>query len=383
MRSLKLRIGIEDLYVYALSLFLIWKFLFTGVAWQGKLLSYANLIFQLCSLVVPFFLVCSFVKRFRRGVVIPWIYVLIIGLLFISSRTTGDSVLIYSAIFVILAYGLSFDRISKTYLNTLLLCLSVLVVGCLSGVIADKTIEFSYGVGHSLGLAHPNNLAALVMNISLVASYRTLMKNEKKWVSVAIGLVVTSIAVNYITHSRTTTICLICYAIFIVIYRLLRVIKFEALINTIKVAALLLILGSIYLMTHFANLGSSLTGDVNAVVRFSNAYSLYKQYGIHLFGSAIEFIGVQKARSLGVSSVVLDSAYPNLLIYHGVVAFVIFFLFVVFVLRKTKLQKDNYLQIIILIFLMSGIMEQNVFMVQCDFVLLYLLAKVDTNNVLN
>ena len=104
--------------------------------------------------------------------------------------------------------------------------------------------------------------------------------------------------------------------------------------------------------------------------------NLFRQHGLHLFGSYIEFRSTILARTLNLPAVVLDSAYLSLLLNHGLIPSILFVIAIVrisMVFSKTK----NYLLLIMMaLFMLGGMMEQYVLHVQTNFTLLALTSYV-------
>ena len=67
---------------------------------------------------------------------------------------------------------------------------------------------------------------------------------------------------------------------------------------------------------------------------------------------------------------ILDSAYLNLLLYRGYIVTVLFAIAVVLLFRKIGKQREYILMIIAALFVVDGLMEQNVFMIYCNFTLM-------------
>lgn len=63
---------------------------------------------------------------------------------------------------------------------------------------------------------------------------------------------------------------------------------------------------------------SIVISDGTFLERFRFGTLLFKNYGIHLFGSNIAYVSTVDARSVGLSNLVLDSAYLRLLIGYGI-----------------------------------------------------------------
>ena len=124
---------------------------------------------------------------------------------------------------------------------------------------------------------------------------------------------------------------------------------------------------------------NGILADLTFATRFSSAYNIYQQYGIQAFGSDIEFVSSVVSAQTGKASVILDSAYLNLLLYRGFIATVLFAIALVLLFRKIGKKREYILLIIAALFVVDGLMEQNVFMIYCNFSLLYIFAVQSDN----
>lgn len=369
----KLKIGADSLYLYALILFLCWRILFLGVNWYGSLMWAADKIARLSELAVYFLLLLVYVKDFlkhpgiRHGLMLP-----VMLCMYLSYRNTRDNELIFMAAFVMLSYVVSFERISRVYLSTGAICLATLITACLLGLVKEARVYFSYGYSRSLGMAHPNNLAALVLNLLMLWGYRNIRK--KRHGLVAAVSVVAGLLIWEIAKSRTTFILILGFGVLVLILRFMELSKTTRWLKILKLSTVGVLAITAVLTTYWYRFTGSILQDENMAVRFRSGYELTKQYGLHLFGSRIEFIGVQKAWELGVPAVVLDTAYLNLPISHGIIPTVLFFALIVLLYRRLGKERNYALIMITTVFLVAGLMEKGVFMIMYDFALLAVFA---------
>jgi hypothetical protein len=182
-----------------------------------------------------------------------------------------------------------------------------------------------------------------------------------------------------ITACRTVTILLTAFVIYVLVYKLLNKIKITWLLNILTVALYITVFGAILLMFNYSNANINFFSDTNFVTRFKQAYIISNQYGLSLFGNNISFLSISDSRALGTSSVVLDSGILRLFLYHGIVVFILFIIGETLLIRKIVINKKYMLLGAVIIFLMSGLMESSLYMLQYNFTLFGIVSYFNFN----
>jgi hypothetical protein len=377
--KLKIKVGADSLYLYALVLYMIWRLLCNGISWIDSVTSVVGTVRNVCNYAIIVLLIISYVKDLiSKPRKYHLIILIVISLIFISYKTTGESQLLYTSIFVLLAgiSKLDFKRICNVYFKTLVILFAIIIISFLIGLTTDVQLSFSYGVGHSLGMSHPNNFAALAMNIIIMWYCLYLKKN---FILMSVVTCVLSYIIFKITACRTVTILLTAFVIYVLVYKLLNKIKITWLLNILTVALYITVFGAILLMFNYSNANINFFSDTNFVTRFKQAYIISNQYGLSLFGNNISFLSISDSRALGTSSVVLDSGILRLFLYHGIVVFILFIIGETLLIRKIVINKKYILLGAVIIFLMSGLMESSLYMLQYNFTLFGIVSYFNFN----
>lgn len=301
------------------------------------------------------------------------ITVLIISCTLYSSSVIHSNALAYTAAFILLAPGIDYDEIVRAFYKAAFFSVALLILATIIGAVNDNQIRFTYATGvlygHTMGTSHPNNFAAYVMTTLFLWLYMNRKrKSPAKLICVDI---IVGVIVFILTASRTSSIVILAFAVIYLLYEVMKKVNAERLINLLKLAIVAVFAVSIYLMNSMGQVGSNgILADLTFATRFSSAYNIYQQYGIQPFGSDIEFVSSVVSAQTGKSSVILDSAYLNLLLYRGYIVTVLFAIAVVLLFRKIGKQREYILMIIAALFVVDGLMEQNVFMIYCNFTLM-------------
>lgn len=363
----------EDFYIYALGVYLVRSLILQGVNWTAGILEIVGRMNIVANLLIACLLLAKgaidLIKG--RGKYFIIMTVVLTGL-YLSYRNTQNDVLLYSAVFIVMAGNLSFDRIVKLHFKIVAGSVLCAVVFCAFGMAQDIVIDFRYGTGHSFGTYHPNMFAAMVSSASLAWGYLQYKIHPYK---ISGGLLTVSVFLYLLTMSRTNSVIVAFFAFMILIYKMMERTHTEKLLNLLKITVLAAMGGAIYLMLFYQQIQEGLLSDANFLVRFSQGYGIYQRYGISLFGNQIKLVTVAEAIASGKSAAILDSAYLSLLLNHGLAATVLF-LFCQMKIFKRAIQKRNYMIILIAtLYAVSGFMEQNIFIVYYNFTLLTTFGK--------
>ena len=302
----------------------------------------------------------------------------LVGSILLISLNLADKTLFNSILMIVLTKNRDFYKIVNFYFKLLIYSTVVIVLCSFIGLTKDVVINFSYGVGHSLGFSHPNNLGTILF--ILVVTW--LYLNSHKSIGV-IFLVSYAIAIFdwLIPLSRTSSILLLVLPFLIIFYRWCNTKRIKKIFYFISsISFLISFLVSFYLMFRFSLLDAN---SSNLYVRFTDAHQLYNLYGIHWLGNKISFVSTIESMRYNIPSVILDNAYLRLLIYYGKLASIIYI--IIFLIIGFKIDKNSnpVLMAIYLLFVIHGFMEYSMLLVQWNFLLLGVFAnfrKVIKNN---
>ena len=363
-------------YLAALVLSIVQRTLLQGIGWRGHLLTTAvALTGKAVSALVILLLAVSFV----RDVTLKprphhLLTLLVLGLLSIPAYVTGETMLLFSAALILLGRGIPYRDILTVFYHTAWSSLLALILAHLLGLTDDVPMNFSYAAGHSLGMAHPNNLAAAASVVIFLWAYR---QKKQRGAGAILTVLLLACLLYFVTASRTTLIVQITYCLALLLLSLLRRVHAQKLIYGIRFGFVLLMAGSIWMMLHSGQISALGVDDENFLSRFVSAFSLYSQYGVRLFGSYIEFRSLRLALATGLPAVILDPAYLYLLVSQGIVAAVIFFLLFAQAVGCQIRRRQLILLLILGMFMLSGLMERYMLDASMNFVLLSAFAAHD------
>ena len=365
-------------YLAALSLAVAERTLLTGIAWHGALYNLAGLADRLCAMLVMGLLAVSFGADVKKG----WrkrhiIVLLILSLLAVSAWITKETMLLSSAAFILLARNIPYEKITKAFFHTAWVSLLLLMTAYVLGFTESYDVEFGYAVGRSLGMAHPNNLAAASGTAVLLWGYR---QRKQPILYTVLGMFASALLIYGVTASRTMLVLQVTCCAALPLYALLKRTHVQRIVRVIRFGFVLLFACSVWMMLNNGDLVGTGLGDENFLSRFVSASALFRQYGVKPFGAYIEFRSLRSALLTGQPAVILDPAYLFLIISQGIVPTGIFFFFFARATRRQIESGQAELLILTGLFLIAGLMERYMLDSTVDFALLSAFALLETNN---
>ena len=362
-----------NIFVYALILVLIWKLMILGINWREPWHTYLTNIGRVIKYVIYLFLIVKYTFDMRSMNTSQFLFFLVSLLsVIISYKVTNENTILFSFLMCMLAKDTVYKQVLKDYVKTQILIFIVMIISVILSLADNVTVIFGYGIGYSLGMYHPNNTAGLMLSILLCWNY---LHNYYSLLHRIIVCSITGIIIWYITASRTCTVLVLIYIFLLLFYQLIKKIGFKKIFKKSKFIIIIAFLFSVYMTSKYSTLLDTNLIDTNFFVRFTMAYRLYKEYGLHLFGSYIEFRGMEAATILGGHAIILDNAYLKLAIYYGIVPTII----ITWLLRGifVRLYKIRNIELLLMaiLFIIYGFMESSVLMIQYNFTLLAFLCS--------
>lgn len=358
----------ESLYYIALTIYMWSATIFTTLNWKTSLQRSFILFGQYGKRISIVLLLIYLAWEFSRRFVL-WDAVGLCAMIaaFISYRTVYDDTFFMTTVFAVCGMRIPKRKALRCYYKNLIFCMIAILILFFLGVTQNKVYNFSYGTGYSLGTGHSNNLALLILNLTLLWVY---LHSEKNKYIIATACIVVSVLMWKITVSRTSTILLATFGIVYFLFYFMLKTNNKFLLHLLRALILVIICGAIYFMIG-GNTESILNvGDNNFAVRFLQAKNIYDRYGLSLWGNNIKFVSMAEAAITKEAVVILDNGLLRLLLFHGCVCFGVFILGLVFLEASASRRKDYLLIVISVIFLITGLMEKSVYTLQMNFTLL-------------
>ncbi len=290
----------------------------------------------------------------------------------ISMYHSGSITFLWIMLFALAFGNIEFDRFIKFDFRIRLAILIFILLMSWAGVIDNYVVVINEVKKQSLGFSHPNTLG--IYSVVLVVEYLYIHfenLNIKQYVS----LFAIWFLLLYIGTSRAAVFLLL----FIIVFTLVNKkhngkMLFKVKLFNLIVSVLPLILASFcYLMATLYDRKKQIWVVINDLLttRITWANYYYENYGVSLFGTAINPISARTAAIKGLSmSNSFDMGYVRIGVEFG------FFVLLIFILAQIKLQKyivnNNYLALLIcnMFFLLLGIVENKMYSINFNVFLL-------------
>lgn len=361
-----MQLSFSKFYKFILSLYLLEEMILANLAWSSP---YNNILRSLSAIgyyfVIGVIILYAITYFCIKKSLFPVLALIVLLIAYISGKITNDSTLTLIFPIIFLSFNQSLSEILKFYFKNLLFFFILILILFKLGLTENLIVNFNYGIGYSLGTGHPNNLAAYIVNITLLFLYLYL-RDKSVWINIGTGVIV-SIIIWKLTVSRTAVTEIILYVILFLLYRLLKIIRNKWIFRLIEIIGVMIVLASIYFMLNYSQLSAS---DSSLIVRFSQGNKIYSMYGIHLWGTAIPFVSTFEAAQLHIPALILDNGYLRMLIYHGIACSIIFFIIILCMFKNLNKNNKYCLLLIAIVFMVGGFMEKSVYLPQYNFTLI-------------
>lgn len=278
---------------------------------------------------------------------------------------TGEKRLILLLLVLLSSYNIHYDSIIKRTMQMQIILMTIIVSLSILGVTQNYIVARAEKSRYCLGFVYTTNLSQLIMFSILLVLYIKKFRIDNIQI---LYFQLINLFTYFITDSRAEFIFLEFIIITCLLYNI-------GVINKIKrikkyISGFFSYSFWIYPIFSFIIVYMYPLGGVffriNKILsnRLAQTYSVLKEYGLKLFGSSIEFVGLGIVDKLKYGSNIVsnyvDNEYIQLLLTHGILFIVSFILVLNFMLIQLY-KKHEYQKIFIcIIYLMFGILNPRI-----------------------
>ena len=286
-----------------------------------------------------------------------WGMALSCAVFLISFLRSHTSHMLYMTAAILIANRVGFERLIRFEVKIRTVILVFILSSSLLGLIPNY---MPYRIGteierHSLGFTHPNTLG---MQLFVAAAEWIYVLKEKQMIKRMTVALFFAIAIEGLSKSRTSLVCLAFYAGCLLIMekrRKQRVRKSVLwLIRHAQTLACLFCIGAFMVITQ-----SEWAMRMDALLsgRLNNAYRVYTQYGFTWMGQNVRLVATRMAKETGERMAILDIAPLRMMIQCGIVPMVLMLWAYQKALTKAAAEKDKPMLALLLTFCMFGMAE--------------------------
>lgn len=180
----KFKIKINKDFFYLATLFI-----FSFIQIISQSMFYLFTIYSIVKIVVLFALVLITVNRLRLNKIFMCVSTVILVIMAISSYITDRVYIFQSALFIINAYNIDFNKIVKTSILSSVLSVFIVVASSYAGIIPDRTFLRTGSIAHCLGFTYYSTYPYVVMFIMLGYMY---LRKKMNWFEILVFFVLNS-----------------------------------------------------------------------------------------------------------------------------------------------------------------------------------------------
>lgn len=360
----EIKLGKSSLFYYlAYTLFMLTE-MFTNVIFITGYVRYIKIVMVLllfAHLVVQ-------PKGFNKQTLWKMFLITIILVLSFIKSTVNSNLLLFFLIFCI--KDIDLDRLVKYDLKLKTIFLIIIVTLYYMGF-TDNYYLYRNGVRRSsMGFSHPNKFGAILFSIFCEFIYCFNQKSNLKMVAF-LTIIVSSI-IYYFSGSRTSVVTVILLFLIYSLCSYKDVFKYAIVKNIVVYLYVLLLVISCFLGKNYnPNKVAYRVIDDLLSTRLKSAHIFLTNYDINLFGNELDFSEAE-ARKNHVGLLILDNAYVRILLNFGLIYTIMLGFLYIKLMKIAIKEKNTVLCIILVIFAIRGLVENNAFSLYSNVFLLFL-----------
>ncbi len=284
----------------------------------------------------------------------------------VSSVISGDRTLLACVLFVMAAENIDSEKIIKTVLYILVGCMTVVLLSCALGVIPDLVFKrMDIPVRHALGFNYPSTVMSYLFFIFVLFFWLTKMQISI-WEMIVIEIV--NFVFYRITDSRfgflmTAVLTLVIFFINTkaggIFKRIMPTKNSGRLYSMVSDGFGIVLTAGMFFCCVIYQTKAGQFIDSLLTKRIQYIVSGIQEYGIHLFGNHISWIGFggsYNTDSLLESYNYVDNSYAQILLQYGIIIFAGVLILLTVVSRKVRKEYNNgQILLILWVFLYSFI----------------------------
>ena len=251
---------------------------------------------------------------------------------------------------------------------------SVIVLAALTGVSENYIGSRSNGIyRYSMGFSHPNALASLTLMLILSDAWL----HKRRFSGLYVGIIwLIALAVYLITVNRTSVLLMILFPFFLIpgasssgSLHARPVGKTMTWVSTLAFSMAAVF--CVFIMFYCGNSMIARAIDTLLSKRFTNAFVVFRSYGIPLIGQRVELNSVRTAFLNNQALMLLDVAYLRMLIQGGILPVLLMAVMYTRLARRLCREGDRYTLMLMLIMIIYGISESIFNNVYINFVFIF------------
>lgn len=305
------------------------------------------------------------------------VFLLTIFILSITKMTLNKNILIYWC-FILGAKNIELQKIIKVAIVIHICCMLTIIAGSIHGIIEDRIyIQRGDRSRSSLGYQYTTDSSNYFFHIILMYIYS---KREKiSWGSLGI-LALCNLLLYRLTDTRSAYLIGSMVLIIAALWKQFHVLRKNNILYKIAVIGCVPLLSiTIMYLSFYYNKNlvwmEQLNNKING--RLELGYNAFKEYGIHLFGRPIEWVGGSSLYTGGMDQYnYVDSSYVQIILNFGILFFVLICIGFMILGWKVAKKNDVYFSLILIAIALHSILDpQLIWMAYNPFIMCYMYIR--------
>lgn len=274
-----------------------------------------------------------------------------------SAIWAGEKLMLFTFLYMITSYNIKFDNIIKNSFWIHVLWMSIIIGGCVIGLLDNRVYEEGARIRYSLGYSYTTTSSNFFMHMIFMYVY---WKKEKiTWVSIVFIEFINLLLYKY-TDTKMAflmgTLVLLASAILKVGKEFRE--KYTTFGRILPFSVPVFAIGSVWAAIRFDE-NSRFWSKANSLLnsRLEMGNNAYHKYGLSLFGNKVIWTGYTKYEtnlSAGQTYNYVDSSYMQLAVQYGLIFLCIICLYYFLMLRKSIQLNDIYMGMVIFVIILHG-----------------------------
>lgn len=357
--------------------------LFVDIVLQSSLLQYKYDIVSLTShiaLVTRTLMIIGFFLEAKRITKKELLSLTILGFIVVGSFLKLRVTTFFDLFFIPIAFeNLNYRKIVNTFFYTILACFLIVIMLYYGNILPEYSVyrEGSNTVRTTLGFTHPNVLGQIIF--TLCALFTLKCDNKLKvWHLIVFSVVAIWIFLYPNSIAATLLLVLLILAVAVtMLYKRLFNKDFSRslLFKIVSISIIPLLLLTIYILIFYVSDSEAMNSYfITLYHRFLSAIYAFNEYGIHLFGSKLNFVGTAQLyfnqNIISQNYFVIDCLYFLLPLRYGIIPSIYFIVIYYWGIIKSIRVNNTYMVIVIVLVAIYSISESIALQFYSSFILI-------------
>lgn len=298
------------------------------------------------------------------------IIMIVSSAIIVSAVKSSNYVLLSTWVFILACKNVDYEDAIRIPFILIAITLPIILIMYSAGLLNEITLYRSGLPRYALGFTHPNILGSRVLQ--LIMGFFFYRRERIRLKEIAIGIAAI-LFVWVVPNSKTPVICMSTFIALVIIREIV-----EAIYNNRQRYFSFILIGAAFILNVLSIIFSIMDVTQNKVLniinkalsaRFYYLHLDYTIYGITAFGQRLNVTG-EGEPAVGFRRLYLDNAYMGVLLWYGIILYVLFSLFYLYVMYFYYKNNQHFIVIILFVYALYGFMEHGTYNLSYNYFML-------------